>query len=146
MSVEKIVESIARLDENGKYEFAEMLSQKWPHLARTIADEIYNHQQDDDGQPDWHQEWEDFGECYEQHFPVDNIRRRVNIKYKKHLKREVNMQIVRSSKGTGSLRNASFFEAKRLQEQKDQAQRLIALANKFDGQLKFDFTKSTVKQ
>ena len=20
---------------------------------------------DDDGQPDWHQEWEDFGECYE---------------------------------------------------------------------------------
>ena len=65
MSVEKIVESIARLDENGKYEFAEMLSQKWPYLARNIADEIYNHQQDDDGQPDWHQEWEDFGECYE---------------------------------------------------------------------------------
>ena len=22
---------------------------------------------EDDGQPDWHQEWEDFGECYEQH-------------------------------------------------------------------------------
>ena len=20
---------------------------------------------EDDGQPDWHQEWEDFGECYE---------------------------------------------------------------------------------
>ena len=64
MSVEKIVESIARLDENGKYEFAEMLAQKWPHLARTIADEIYNHQHDD-YQPDWHQEWEDFGECYD---------------------------------------------------------------------------------
>ena len=71
MSVETIVESIARLDENGKYEFAEMLSQKWPYLAKTIADEIQWHQQDttfdeeEDGQPDWHQEWEDFGECYE---------------------------------------------------------------------------------
>ena len=32
------------------------------------------------------------------------------------------------------------------QEQKDQARRLVALASKFDGQLKFDFTKSTVKQ
>ena len=21
--------------------------------------------EEDDGQPDWHQEWEDFGECYE---------------------------------------------------------------------------------
>ena len=22
-------------------------------------------EEEDDGQPDWHQEWEDFGECYE---------------------------------------------------------------------------------
>ena len=24
-------------------------------------------EEEDDGQPDWAQEWEDFGECYEQH-------------------------------------------------------------------------------
>ena len=77
---------------------------------------------------------------------VDIYRSRVNIKYKKHLKREVNMQVIRSNRGTGSLRNQSFFNAKAIQEQKQQAQRLIALASKFDGQLKFDFTKSTVKQ
>tara|TARA_B100001287_G_scaffold180984_1_gene152591 strand:+ start:5588 stop:5761 length:174 start_codon:yes stop_codon:yes gene_type:complete len=56
------------------------------------------------------------------------------------------MQVIRSNRGTGSLRNQSFFNAKAIQEQKQQAQRLIALASKFDGQLKFDFTKSTVKQ
>ena len=56
------------------------------------------------------------------------------------------MHIVRSTKGTASLRNASFFHAQRLQMQKRQAEKLIALANKFDGQLKFDYTKSTVKQ
>jgi len=56
------------------------------------------------------------------------------------------MQVIRSSRGTGSLRNQSFFNAKAIQEQKDQARRLVALASKFDGQLKFDFTKSTVKQ
>ena len=27
----------------------------------------YEEEDEDDGQPDWHQEWEDFGECYEQH-------------------------------------------------------------------------------
>jgi len=56
------------------------------------------------------------------------------------------MQVIRSSRGTGSLRNQSFFNAKAIQEQKEQARRLVALASKFDGQLKFDFTKSTVKQ
>ena len=56
------------------------------------------------------------------------------------------MQVIRSSRGTGSLRNQSFFNAKAIQEQKDQARRLVALASKFNGQLKFDFTKSTVKQ
>ena len=25
----------------------------------------YEEEDEDDGQPDWHQEWEDFGECYE---------------------------------------------------------------------------------
>ena len=27
--------------------------------------ERFDEDYEDDGQPDWHQEWEDFGECYE---------------------------------------------------------------------------------
>ena len=29
------------------------------------CNELSDRFMEDDGQPDWHQEWEDFGECYE---------------------------------------------------------------------------------
>jgi len=35
----------------------EMIQEKYPHLVDADFE--------DDGQPDWQQEWEDYGECYE---------------------------------------------------------------------------------
>ncbi len=33
--------------------------------ANELSDRFMEDEDEDDGQPDWHQEWEDFGECYE---------------------------------------------------------------------------------
>ena len=35
----------------------EMIEEKYPHLVDADFE--------DDGQPEWQQEWEDYGECYE---------------------------------------------------------------------------------
>ena len=34
-------------------------------LSERFDEDYEDEDYEDDGQPDWHQEWEDFGECYE---------------------------------------------------------------------------------
>ena len=62
------------LVENGVVTAEQMLTMALKYMSTDdVADMLdsnelsarFMDEDDDDGQPDWHQEWEDFGECYE---------------------------------------------------------------------------------